>query len=106
MSEPVSLLAATGVRCADTDRERTGERLRNAAADGRLTMDELEDRLGGVYAARYHYELDTLVADLPAQASRARPDGSRSSRRRGRSCGSIWPCCSDAADPGGPGAAW
>ena len=65
MSESVSLAPATGVRCSDADRERTSERLREAAADGRLTMDELEDRLGGVYAAKYHRELETLVTDLP-----------------------------------------
>jgi hypothetical protein len=68
MSESVSLRAVSGGRCSDADREWTSERLRDAAADGRLTMDELEDRLGGVYAARYHHELDTLVADLPRGA--------------------------------------
>jgi hypothetical protein len=59
------LQAVSGVRCSDADRERIAERLRTAAADGRLRMDELDDRLGGVYAARYLHELDALVADLP-----------------------------------------
>jgi hypothetical protein len=57
-----------GVRCSDTDRERTSARLRNAAAAGYLTMDELEERLTRVYAARYGHELDVLVLDLPAGA--------------------------------------
>jgi hypothetical protein len=65
MSESVSLTGVTGVRCSDADRERISARLREAAADGRLTMDELEDRLGGVYAAKHHHELDVFVADLP-----------------------------------------
>jgi hypothetical protein len=68
MSESVALQAVSGVRCSDADREWISDRLRDAAADGRLTMDELEDRLGGVYAARYHHELDPLVADLPRGA--------------------------------------
>jgi hypothetical protein len=68
MSESVALQAVSGVRCSDADRERISERLRDAAADGRLTMDELQDRLGAVYAARYQHELDTLVTDLPRGA--------------------------------------
>ena len=66
MTESVSALPATGIRCSDADRERTSERLRAAAGDGRLTMDELDDRLAGVYATRYSHELDAFVADLPA----------------------------------------
>ncbi len=65
MSESGSLTRVTGVRCSDADREQTSERLRVAAADGCLTMDELEDRLGGVYAAKHRHELDALVTDLP-----------------------------------------
>jgi hypothetical protein len=56
---------ATGVRCSDADRERTGERIRDAAGEGFLTMDELDDRLAGTYAARYRHELAALVTDLP-----------------------------------------
>lgn len=69
MSGSVSLPGVT-VRCSDADRERIGARLRDAAADGCLTMDELEDRLGGVYAARHRHELDALVTDLPATTGR------------------------------------
>jgi hypothetical protein len=54
-----------GVRCSDADRERTSERLRTAAAEGYLTMDELDERLTRAYAARYGHELDVLVLDLP-----------------------------------------
>jgi hypothetical protein len=61
-----------GVRCSDADRERTSERLRIAAGDGCLTMDELSDRLAGVYAARYTHYLAALVADLPGDTARAR----------------------------------
>jgi hypothetical protein len=65
MTESVALKANRGVRSSDADRERISTRLRDAAAEGRLTMDELEERLSGVYAARYADELAVLVADLP-----------------------------------------
>jgi DUF1707 SHOCT-like domain len=65
MTESVSAPLATGIRCSDADRERITERLRAAAGEGRLTMDELDDRLAGVYATKYCHELDAFVADLP-----------------------------------------
>jgi hypothetical protein len=65
MTESLSLPTADRVRCSDADRERTCEILRNAAGEGRLMMDELEERVVGVYATRYCDELDTFVADLP-----------------------------------------
>jgi hypothetical protein len=76
MTESVSVHPATGIRCSDADRERTGERLRDAAGEGYLSMDELDDRMAGVYSARYHHELDTLVTDLP-HAAPAGPAGWR-----------------------------
>jgi Domain of unknown function (DUF1707) len=59
------------MRAADADRDRTVERLRDAAAEGRLTPDDLERRLESALAARTYAELESLVADLP-QADRAR----------------------------------
>jgi hypothetical protein len=56
------------MRAADADRERTAERLRDAAAEGRLRPDELEDRLEGALGAPTLGELERLVADLPAPA--------------------------------------
>jgi type VI protein secretion system component VasK len=34
-------------------------------------MDEVEERLAAVYAARYQHELDATTADLPAATSKA-----------------------------------
>jgi uncharacterized protein DUF1707 len=42
------------------------DRLRDAAAEGRLLTRELEHRLGAAFAARTYGELDALVADLPS----------------------------------------
>jgi hypothetical protein len=65
MNEPVPVQQVGGVRCCDADRERTSKRLRDAAGEGYLTMDDLEERLTSAYAAKYGHELDMLVLDLP-----------------------------------------
>jgi hypothetical protein len=53
------------IRASDSDREQVSERLRRAAVEGRLTTEELEERLEAASAARTYGELDPLVADLP-----------------------------------------
>ncbi|GAA1854767.1 hypothetical protein GCM10009836_38540 [Pseudonocardia ailaonensis] len=62
----------TPVRCSDADRERTSATLHEAAGTGCLTMDEAEERLAKVYAARHVHELAELTADLPAAQAPAR----------------------------------
>ena len=52
------------LRASDADRERHAEILRHAAGEGRLTVEELDERLDTVYEARTHGELDRLVADV------------------------------------------
>lgn len=42
--------------------------LRDAAAEGRLSLEELEERLEGVYAAKTYAELEPYTADLPESA--------------------------------------
>ncbi|WP_051425915.1 DUF1707 SHOCT-like domain-containing protein [Jiangella gansuensis] len=51
-------------RVSDADRESVAERVRAAASDGRLGLDELDERLGAALAARTHGELSAVVADL------------------------------------------
>ena len=57
-----------GVRVSDAERDRVVEQLNHAVGEGRLTLAEFEDRIGGVLAARTHAELVPLTADLPASA--------------------------------------
>jgi Domain of unknown function (DUF1707)/Cell wall-active antibiotics response 4TMS YvqF len=57
------------LRASDADRERVAETLREAAGDGRLTMDELDDRLDAVYAAKTYAELQPITRDLPDSGS-------------------------------------
>jgi len=56
------------LRASDSDRERTAEILRDAAGEGRLGLDELDDRLSAVYAAKTYGELAPIVRDLPQPA--------------------------------------
>jgi hypothetical protein len=59
--------AELDLRASDTDRERVAERLRAAAGNGRITMDELEERLDAVYAAKTYGELVPITTDLPLE---------------------------------------
>jgi hypothetical protein len=53
------------MRASDTDRDRVAGILREAAAEGRLTMEELDERLDAVYAAKTYAELEPITHDLP-----------------------------------------
>ena len=61
--------AHTSMRASSADRERAVDVLKAGFAEGRLTQDEYNDRMGRAYAARTYGELATLTADLPAGAS-------------------------------------
>jgi Domain of unknown function (DUF1707)/Cell wall-active antibiotics response 4TMS YvqF len=52
-------------RASDAEREAVVARLRNAAGEGRLTVDELDERIDAAYAAKTRAELEPLTADLP-----------------------------------------
>lgn len=54
------------LRASHADRDRIAEQLRVAAGDGRLTMEELDERLEKALNARTGSELAVLVTDLPA----------------------------------------
>jgi Domain of unknown function (DUF1707) len=54
------------LRASDGDREAVTERLREAAGEGRLEPEELEDRVHAALRARTYGELDVVLADLPA----------------------------------------
>jgi len=70
------------LRASDAEREHHAELLREHAAQGRLTVDELEARLDRAYAARTRGELAPLVADLPAPAPSRPPRARRRPRPR------------------------
>ena len=61
------------LRASDADREHHAEVLRRAAGEGRLTMDELDERLTTVYESRTHRELQRLIADVVVPGDQAHP---------------------------------
>jgi Domain of unknown function (DUF1707) len=64
------------LRASDADREAVTERLREAAGEGRLRTEELEDRIELALSARTYGQLQRLVADLPGKplTARSRPE--------------------------------
>jgi hypothetical protein len=55
------------VRASDAEREEYARVVREAVGDGRLSLDEGDERLAKIYAARFRDELRPLVGDLPRE---------------------------------------
>lgn len=53
------------IRISNADRSEVIDRLQRATAEGRLDIDELDDRISAALAARTWSEIDPLVEDLP-----------------------------------------
>ncbi|MBV9424597.1 MAG: DUF1707 domain-containing protein, partial [Solirubrobacterales bacterium] len=60
MSDPYSL------RVSDEQRERAAQQIREHFAAGRLTEDELNERVQATVRAQTEEELRAVLADLPA----------------------------------------
>ena len=77
MPEPSDL------RASDQERERAVAEIRDHFAAGRLTEDELDERVAAAYTARTQRELAVLRADLPAlPATREQERAALAERRR------------------------
>lgn len=59
------------LRASHDDREAVVEQLRDAAAEGRIDLDELDTRLEQALTAKTYDELDALTADLPRRETAA-----------------------------------
>lgn len=77
--DPTGAASAPALRASDAERERTATLLREHCAAGRLTPEELSDRLDVAYAARTVGELHALAEDLPVAPGP--PPASRSPAR-------------------------
>ncbi|HEV3378685.1 MAG TPA: DUF1707 domain-containing protein [Thermoleophilaceae bacterium] len=66
------------IRASDNEREAAVARLRTAAGEGRLALDELAERLDRAFAAVTRADLERLTRDLPEQ----RPDGPPAAKSR------------------------
>jgi len=74
----------SGLRVSDQERERVVREIREHYAAGRLTDEELADRVQAAYAARTDGELRALRSDLPELPSmRAYQQREQLARRRG-----------------------
>lgn len=95
------------IRVSDADRDAVAAQLREHYAQGRLTLDELNERLDRAFASRTNFELAAVTSDLPYAAARGvlpadrvRHGGyqrSRGDQRRDQHGGQGW------AGPGGHG---
>lgn len=76
---------ATGynIRVGDADREATAGQLREHFADGRLTLEELNERLDAAFAAKTRADLNAVMRDLPITPRPVVPAGPRNSRSSG-----------------------
>jgi Domain of unknown function (DUF1707) len=70
-------------RASDAERDQVARLLRDHWAVGRLTEEELDERLTAVYAARTWGELRVLTRDLPETLS--------APVSAGASSGAVWP---------------
>jgi hypothetical protein len=61
-------LLKSDLRASHEDRDRIAETLRVAAGDGRLTAEELDERLEAALTAKTYGELAVLITDLPTAA--------------------------------------
>lgn len=61
------------LRAGDADREATAERLRQSRGEGRLDVQEFQERIDRCYKTKTVGELEQLVIDLPRERPRQRP---------------------------------
>ncbi len=71
-NSPASV-SAPQVRVGDAERQDAASKLQTHFAAGRLTWDELDERLAQAWAARTAGELSALFVDLPVEPEAAPP---------------------------------
>lgn len=98
---------APAQRASDADRDIAADILCAAVGDGRLTLGELDDRLGAALSARTTTELAALIADLTGRPS-ARPTGptGETRARSGAPAPSRWALIQSLCPDVGPAAGW
>lgn len=63
-------VASSSVRASHAERAATVERLHTALGEGRLELDETEERVAAAYGSSRRSDLLALLADLPAAEPR------------------------------------
>jgi hypothetical protein len=67
--------APAGIRASDAEREQTIARLHAAVGEGRLRLDEAEERVSTVYGMRFREQLPAVLADLPGDREQVHLSG-------------------------------
>lgn len=62
------------LRASDTEREAVAAHVRAAIDEGRLHLDELDERLDAVYRARTHDELAKVIEDIVPAPRQSPPE--------------------------------
>src|SRR5262249_20053952 len=90
------------MRVGDAEREATAAELREHYASGRLTLEDLNERLDAAFAAKTRGDLNAVMRDLPsARPGWSAADGRASSPAGGRPTGPFGP--GEPFGPSGPG---
>jgi len=85
------------LRAADADRHKIADQLKAALDEGRLSLDEYDERVRDAYAARTYADLLVIVADLPQPgmsaaevSARRSADLKRDARRMPTALSVLW----------------
>ena len=75
------------MRVSDEDRHKVADILREAAGEGRIDIEELDERLESTYAAKTYGDLVPITSDLPVpRAQRRAGSRGRARNRPSRPC--------------------
>jgi hypothetical protein len=77
---PIAHQQDRSLRVSDAERDEVATLLRDAAAEGRLTPDELDERVEKALSARTGADLDALLADLPRKRALPAPPSNEGMR--------------------------
>ncbi len=77
------MMAGSGIRIGDAERNAVAECLREHYAAGRLDMEEFQERLDAAFAAKTEQDLAKLTADLPHSSPYATPWPGQQAGQRG-----------------------
>ena len=98
VAAPITSAGRPGaLRVSHEDRDQVAEALRVAAGDGRLTADELDERLERALTARTYDDLAALLTDLPTSGTALAPVLGRPGTQLSGPLASILPGAAAAA---------
>ncbi|HWG00725.1 MAG TPA: DUF1707 domain-containing protein [Trebonia sp.] len=101
-----SMAAEFEMRVGHAEREAVATELREHYAVGRLTLDELNERLDKAFAAKTRADLNALMTDLPSASGTAAGTGGAAGPAGSAGAGRDWNTGGGWSPGGGPGGGW